>query len=378
MSAGRAGAPSAAAPRWPPRARARPSPAGPCTSTPSRPRPARATSRAARRSPSADPDDDPSRRRRRHGCRGGRLVVAPACATCPTSRSPGSSSRTSRRCSPTRAPSRPSSRPSRTRHDGAVDLVAGVEARGFVVGAALAHALGVGFVPVRKAGKLPGETVSISYDLEYGSAEIEVHADAFVGGERVLLVDDVLATGGTAARGLGPAGARRRRRRRVRVRRRARLPRWPGPDGVPAGGSAPRRPVTGDYTPGMAEDTTTAAAGTTPPPGLSSRARARAALALVGRNKVPENPVLEPLLQVVRTTHPKADLALDRAGLRRRRARPRGPEAPLGRRLHHPPPRGDDDPRRARHDPDDAGRRAAPRHRRGHLLQPRGAAPRLR
>ncbi len=87
----------------------------------------------------------------------------------------------------------------RARHEGAVDLVAGVEARGFVVGAALAHALGVGFVPVRKAGKLPGETVSITYDLEYGSAEIEVHADAFVGGERVLLVDDVLATGGTAA-----------------------------------------------------------------------------------------------------------------------------------------------------------------------------------
>ena len=85
------------------------------------------------------------------------------------------------------------------RHAGTVDLVAGVEARGFVVGAALAHALGVGFVPVRKAGKLPGETASISYDLEYGSAEIEVHADAFVGGERVLLVDDVLATGGTAA-----------------------------------------------------------------------------------------------------------------------------------------------------------------------------------
>lgn len=82
---------------------------------------------------------------------------------------------------------------------GAVDLVAGVEARGFVVGAALAYELGVGFVPVRKAGKLPGETVSVSYDLEYGSAEIEVHADALVGGQRVLLVDDVLATGGTAA-----------------------------------------------------------------------------------------------------------------------------------------------------------------------------------
>ena len=67
--------------------------------------------------------------------------------------------------------------------------------------------------------------------------------------------------------------------------------------------------MTGDYTPGMAEDTTTAT-GTTPPQGPSSRARARAALALVGRNKVPENPVLEPLLQVVRSTHPKADLSL--------------------------------------------------------------------
>ncbi len=84
------------------------------------------------------------------------------------------------------------------RHRGAVDLVAGVEARGFIVGAALAHAMGVGFVPVRKAGKLPGETVAVSYELEYGSARIEVSADAFVGRERVLLVDDVLATGGTA------------------------------------------------------------------------------------------------------------------------------------------------------------------------------------
>ncbi|WP_030529131.1 adenine phosphoribosyltransferase [Phycicoccus jejuensis] len=81
---------------------------------------------------------------------------------------------------------------------GEVDLVAGVEARGFVVGAALAHAMGVGFVPVRKAGKLPGDTVAASYDLEYGSATIEVHADAVPAGARVVLVDDVLATGGTA------------------------------------------------------------------------------------------------------------------------------------------------------------------------------------
>ena len=80
-----------------------------------------------------------------------------------------------------------------------IDVVSGVEARGFVFGAALAHQLGMGFVPIRKAGKLPPETTSISYDLEYGSATIEVHADAFAAGTRVLVVDDVLATGGTAA-----------------------------------------------------------------------------------------------------------------------------------------------------------------------------------
>lgn len=82
---------------------------------------------------------------------------------------------------------------------GRVDVIAGVEARGFVFGAALAHELGLGFVPIRKAGKLPATVTAISYDLEYGSATIEVHADAFVDGARVLVVDDVLATGGTAA-----------------------------------------------------------------------------------------------------------------------------------------------------------------------------------
>ncbi len=85
------------------------------------------------------------------------------------------------------------------RHTGSVDLVAGVEARGFIIGALLARELGVGFIPIRKEGKLPAKTVSIAYQLEYGEATIEVHADSFAGGERVLLVDDVLATGGTAA-----------------------------------------------------------------------------------------------------------------------------------------------------------------------------------
>jgi adenine phosphoribosyltransferase len=84
------------------------------------------------------------------------------------------------------------------RRRGTVDVVVGIEARGFIFGAALAHELGLGFVPVRKAGKLPGPTRGLTYELEYGTATIEIHEDAFVAGARVLLVDDVLATGGTA------------------------------------------------------------------------------------------------------------------------------------------------------------------------------------
>lgn len=82
---------------------------------------------------------------------------------------------------------------------GPVDLVVGMEARGFILGAPVAVALGAGFVPVRKEGKLPGRTLSGAYDLEYGSAVLEVHADAVAAGARILVVDDVLATGGTAA-----------------------------------------------------------------------------------------------------------------------------------------------------------------------------------
>lgn len=79
-----------------------------------------------------------------------------------------------------------------------LDAVAGVESRGFLFGAPLALALGVGFVPLRKAGRLPAETLRAEYALEYGTACLEVHRDALAPGERVLLVDDLLATGGTA------------------------------------------------------------------------------------------------------------------------------------------------------------------------------------
>lgn len=81
---------------------------------------------------------------------------------------------------------------------GKVDVIAGLEARGFIFGAAVALHLGVGFVPVRKGGKLPGDTVGVDYELEYGSARIEIHEDSVARGTRVLVVDDVLATGGTA------------------------------------------------------------------------------------------------------------------------------------------------------------------------------------
>ena len=79
-----------------------------------------------------------------------------------------------------------------------IKYVAGIEARGFILGGAIAHQLSCGFVPIRKVGKLPHTTVSVSYELEYGEDRIEVHADAIEKGDRVLLVDDLIATGGTA------------------------------------------------------------------------------------------------------------------------------------------------------------------------------------
>ena len=109
-----------------------------------------------------------------------------------------------------------------------IDKVAGIEARGFIIGGAVAHQVSAGFVPIRKKGKLPHTTVRIAYSLEYGLDEMEMHADAIKPGERVILVDDLIATGGTAEgavkllRQIGaecgggllhhrPAGSRRRR-----------------------------------------------------------------------------------------------------------------------------------------------------------------------
>lgn len=83
-----------------------------------------------------------------------------------------------------------------------IDKVAGLEARGFIMGGAIAHQLSVGFVPIRKEGKLPGNTIRQEYTLEYGEAVMELHDDSLAAGEKVLLVDDLLATGGTAEAGI--------------------------------------------------------------------------------------------------------------------------------------------------------------------------------
>ncbi len=91
--------------------------------------------------------------------------------------------------------------------DTQADRVVGVEARGFILGAAVAYRLGLGFVPVRKPGKLPYDTRAVDYQLEYGTASLEAHTDALSPGQRALIVDDVLATGGTAAAAVELVGA---------------------------------------------------------------------------------------------------------------------------------------------------------------------------
>ena len=84
------------------------------------------------------------------------------------------------------------------RYAGKIDKVVAIEARGFIFGAAIAHQLGAGFVPIRKPGKLPSQTIAHDYELEYGTNRVEVHVDGLAKGERVVVIDDLLATGGTA------------------------------------------------------------------------------------------------------------------------------------------------------------------------------------
>ena len=99
-----------------------------------------------------------------------------------------------------------------------IDKVVALEARGFILGGAVAHQLGAGFVPVRKAGKLPGRVIAQGYTLEYGEAVVEIHDDAVAAGERVLVVDDLLATGGTAEAGHQAGRAAGRGHRRLCLR----------------------------------------------------------------------------------------------------------------------------------------------------------------
>ncbi len=106
--------------------------------------------------------------------------------------------------------------------DRGISLVVGIESRGFILGAAVADRIGAGFVPVRKVGKLPSKTVKVSYDLEYGSDSLEMHHDAIEPGQRVLIVDDLLATGGTAQSDRRSRQAARRPGRGRRVPDRAR------------------------------------------------------------------------------------------------------------------------------------------------------------
>ena len=106
-----------------------------------------------------------------------------------------------------------------------IDKVAGMEARGFILGGAVAHQLSAGFVPIRKKGKLPHAKVSIAYSLEYGVDEMEMHSDAVAPGERVILIDDLIATGGTAEGAVKMLKSDRRRRRRRLLRHRPAGPR---------------------------------------------------------------------------------------------------------------------------------------------------------
>ena len=116
-----------------------------------------------------------------------------------------------------------------------IDVVVGIESRGFILGAAVAERLGAGFIPIRKPGKLPAKAIKEIYDLEYGKDALEIHADAVEKGQRVLIVDDVLATGGTAAAAAAPRQEAWRPAARSGLPHRAAVPQRQGEAGRGAG-----------------------------------------------------------------------------------------------------------------------------------------------
>ena len=133
-----------------------------------------------------------------------------------------------------------------------IDKVAGIEARGFILGGAVAHQVSAGFVPIRKKGKLPFKRVSIGYSLEYGIDEMEMHEDAVVAGERVILVDDLVATGGTAEAAVQASQADRRRCARRLLHHRSAGPRRRGEDQKARRAGAHAGELRGALTPAVA------------------------------------------------------------------------------------------------------------------------------
>ena len=155
--------------------------------------------------------------------------------------------------------------------DDKVDLVVGMESRGFIFSAPMAYLLNAGLVPVRKLGKLPAETITVEYALEYGSNTLEIHRDAIQPGQRVLVVDDLLATGGTVRGHDRPRRAAAGRGRRPGLPRRARVPQ--GPRSAPGPAGRERRSLLSGIT--VSDATTDDPAGQGPLPGGAGAAAPR-------------------------------------------------------------------------------------------------------
>ena len=265
-----------------------------------------------------------------------------------------------------------------------VDRVVGVEARGFILGAPVAVALGVGFVPVRKQGKLPGDVHVESYVLEYGTAVLEMQVDAVGAGDRVLLVDDVLATGGTAAAAsalLRTAGAEvvglavliELGACTGAMRSRA----YPWSRSARSDAPVPRRRrcsavdlVRSQLARSSVAEDVVAGSGTDAPAAWRPGTGSSPAIEATSRRLIPRissrrgsarqsmHPVLEPLFRTVRQFHPKADVEVLEAAYERAAYLHRDQRRRSRRPLHHPPAGRGHDPGRAR---DDAARPCARR-----------------